>query len=182
MFRDINTGEISHTTDLDSAGPADGSSVIGWFTRKIMADLRLVGGFDILFGKVKSYVEDVLFERRVDLDDPNVLRNLSEAGVTKVLFETLKGAINRLTISDSGTTVVQDHIKVSATRPAVVKNQPFVHARRSIFNKVVGDSGFELAFAEFLEAADDVQAFYKNSEATGFKIEYQSASGGIRNY
>src|SRR5690606_26051390 len=30
-----------------------------------------------------------------------------------------------------------------------------------------------------LEAAADVQAFYKNTEATNFTIEYQSASGGI---
>ena len=182
VFRDINTGEVSHTTDLDSAGPGDWRNVVGWFTRTIMADLRLVGGFDILFGKVKGFIENGLFERPVALDDPNVLRNLSEADVTKVLFDTMKGAINRLTISDSGTTAIQDHIKVSATRPAVVKNQPYIEARRSIFNRVVGDSGFELAFAEFLEAADDVQAFYKNSEATGFRIEYQSANGGIRNY
>jgi type III restriction enzyme len=30
--------------------------------------------------------------------------------------------------------------------------------------------------------ADDVQAFYKYSGAIGFRIEYQSANGGIRNY
>lgn len=182
VFRDINTGEVSHTTELDTAGPGDWRNVVGWFARTIMADLRLVGGFDILFGKVKGFIEDGLFDQRVSLDDPNVIRNLSEPGVTKALFDTMKGAINRLTISDSGTTTVQDHIKVSGTRPAVVKNQPFIEARRSIFNKVVGDSGFELAFAEFLERADDVQAFFKNSEATGFRIEYQSAGGGIRNY
>ena len=182
VFRDINTSEVSHITELDTAGSGDWRNVVGWFTRTIMADLRMVGGFDILFGKVKRFIEDGLFERPVSLDDANVIRNLSEAGVTRVLFDTMKGAINRLTISDSGTTVVQDHIKVSATRPAVVKNQPFVEARRSIFNKVVGDNEFEIKFAEFLEAADDVQAFYKNSEATGFRIEYQSATGGIRNY
>ena len=39
------------------------------------------------------------------------------------------------------------------------------------------------AFAAFLEAAGDVQAFYKSSEATGFTIECQAAGGGtVRDY
>lgn len=182
VFRDINSGEVSHITRLDTGGVGDWRHVVGWFTRTIMADLRLVGGFDVLFGKVKAYIENGLFDATVALDDPNVLRNLSEVAATRTLFETMKGAINRLTVHDSGATVVQEHINVSATRPTVVKNQPFIEARRSLFNKVVGDSGFELEFATFLDAADDVQAFYKNSEATGFRIEYQTVGGGIRNY
>lgn len=182
VFRDINTEEVSHVTDLDVLSPGDGRSVVGWFTRKIMADLRLVGGYDQLFGKVKAFIADGLFDQPVDLDDPNVLRNLSEAGVTRALFDTMKGAVNKLTVKDQGTTRIHDHIKVSSTRPSVVKHQKYVEARRSIFNKVVGDSDFELEFAEFLERADDVQAFFKNSEATGFRIEYQTAHGGISNY
>ena len=182
VFRHINTGEISHMTDLDVSGPGDWRNVVGWFTRSIMADLRLVGGFDILFGKVKTYVEDGLFECAVDLEDSNVLRNLSEAAVTKAVFDTLKGAINRLTVRDTGTAKIQEHVKVSATRPAVVKHQAYVESAKSVFNKVVGDNAFELAFARFLDRAKDVEAFFKNSEAIGFRVEYQSVSGGIRNY
>jgi type III restriction enzyme len=182
IFRHINTGEVSHMTDLDVSGPGDWRNVVGWFTRSIMADLRLVGGFAVLFGKVKAYVEDGLFDRRVDLDDSNVLRNLSEAAVTKAVFDTLKGAINRLTVRDSGGTRIQEHVKVSETRPAVVKHQPFVESPKTLFNKVVGDNNFERAFARFLDRAKDVEAFFKNTEATGFRIEYQSVNGGIRNY
>jgi len=179
VFRDIHTDEISHVTQLDAGAVADWRNVVGWFAKSIKDDLRLVGGYDVLFGKLKRFIEDGLFESRVDLDDPNVLRNLSETAVTRALFDTIKAAINRLTVHDSGDTHVIDRIKLSATRPQVVRRRETIDASKSLMNKVVGDNPFELDFARFLEAASDVQAFFKNSEATNFTIEYQSAGGGI---
>jgi type III restriction enzyme len=179
VFRDIHTDEISHVTQLDASAVADWRNVVGWFAKSIKDDLRLVGGYDVLFGKLKRFIEDGLFATPVALDDPNVLRNLSEVAVTRALFDTIKGAINRLTIHDSGDTHVIDRIKLSETRPQVVRRREAIEATKSLLNKVSGDNPFELAFAKFLERACDVQAFYKNSEATNFTIEYQSAGGGI---
>lgn len=179
VFRDIHTDEISHVTQLDAGAVADWRNVVGWFAKSIKDDLRLVGGYDVLFGKLKRFIEDGLFATPVSLDDSNVLRNLSEVAVTRALFDTIKGAINRLTIHDSGDTHVTDRIKLSETRPQVVRRRETIEATKSLLNKVAGDNPFELAFAKFLEGASDVQAFYKNSEATNFTIEYQSAGGGI---
>ena len=179
VFRDIHTGDESHRTMLDAGAVADWRNVVGWFAKSIKDDLRLVGGYDVLFGKLKHFIEDGLFAGRVDLDDSNVLRNLSEVAVTRALFDTIKGAINRLTVHDSGSTSVVEHIKLSETRPQVVRRRETIEATKSLMNKVGGDNDFELAFAVFLEAASDVQAFYKNSEKTNFTIEYQSAGGGI---
>jgi type III restriction enzyme len=74
VFKDITTGEVSHTTVLDSAGIADYRSVIGYFTQTIMKELRLVSGYDILYGKVKGFVRDSLFGKTVDMETPNTLR------------------------------------------------------------------------------------------------------------
>jgi len=179
VFRNINTDEVSHTTRLDHGGVTDWRNMVGWFAGEIKRDLRLVGGFDVLFGKIKAFIENGLFERSVDLDDRNVLRNLSEPAVTRALFDTLKSAINHLTVHDSGATHVLDRIKLSATRPQVVKRRETFDASKSLLNVVAADNDFELEFARFLEAATDVQSFYKNSEATNFTLEYQAAGGGI---
>lgn len=142
-----------------------------------------MGGYDALFGKIARFIEDGLFADKVSLDDPNLLRNLSETQVTRALFDTIKGAINQLTVHDRGDTHVIDRIKLSTCGPHVTKRRDSIAATKSLMNRVVGDNGFELAFATFLEAADDVQAFYKNNDETGFSVEYQSANGGIvRNY
>ena len=49
VFKDITTGEVTHTTILNTAGVADYRSVIGYFAQTIMKELRLVSGYDVLF-------------------------------------------------------------------------------------------------------------------------------------
>jgi len=65
---------VTHKTILDSAGVADYRSAIGYFARTLMRELRLVSGYDVLYGKVKAFVQDGLFDRMVDLKDANTLR------------------------------------------------------------------------------------------------------------
>lgn len=182
VFKDITTGEITHTTILDTAGVADYRSVIGYFARTIMKDLRLVTGYDVLYAKVKSFVEGELFDRAVDLEDPNTLRNLSELVATRTVIETFKKAINDLTIQDKGDAEIRDTIKLRETRPFVVKDQGYLVPKKSVFNRVIGDSHLELRFADFLESADDVVSYAKNYFAVHFKLDYVNADGDIRDY
>ena len=71
VFKDITTGEITHTTILDANAVTDYRSVIGYFSQTIMKDLRLVSGYDVLHGKVKEFVANHLFDRAVEIDDLN---------------------------------------------------------------------------------------------------------------
>lgn len=182
IFRDINTEEASHTTVMDSVFEPNHQNMIGFFARNIMRDLRLVGGFDVLFGKIKGFVQTELFQEPVDLDDLNVLRNLSEIEAVRTITESFKTAINALTVQDKGSTEIRDTIKLSKTRPHLVKDQAFLVPKRSVFNKIVGDSGFELTVAAFLEGCPDIVSFVKNSQNTQFRMEYRNADGSIANY
>lgn len=70
-------------------------------------------------------------------------------------------------------------------RPFRTENRPYLAPRRSLFNKIVGEpnaGGFELAFAAFLDGADDVASFAKNYLAVGFKLDYVRASGELSHY
>lgn len=182
IFRDINTEKASHTTVMDSVFEPNYQNVVGFFARNIMSDLRLVGGFDVLFGKMKTFMETELFQHPVDLDDLNVLRNLSEIEAARAITEGFKRAINALTVQDKGSTEIRDTIKLSKTRPHLVKDQAFLVPKRSVFNKVVADSGFELNVAAFLDGCADIISFVKNSQSTQFRMEYRNAGGSIANY
>ena len=182
VFKDITTGEVTHTTFLDTAGIADYRSVIGYFARTIMKDLRLVSGYDVLYGKVKAFVHEQLFDRPVELESPNTLRNLSELAATKMLLETFKRAINALTIQDKGDAEIRDWIKLRQTRPFVAKDQGYLIPKKSVFNRIIGDSRFELLFASFLEDCDDVVSYAKNYLAVHFKLDYVNGDGDISNY
>jgi len=182
VFKDVTTGEVTHTTILDTAGIADGRSVIGYFARTIMKELRLVSGYDVLYGKVKAFIQDQLFDRPVELESPNTLRNLSERIATKTLLETFKKAINALTVQNKGDAEIRDTIKLRQTRPFVVKDQGYLIPKKSVFNRIIGDSRFELLFARFLEDCDDVVSYAKNYFAVHFKLDYVNAQGDISNY
>jgi type III restriction enzyme len=186
IFKSMLNGAIDHTVHLDGTGPGGYRSVVAYFARPLLSELRLVGGYDILYGKVKEFVRENLFETSpVDLDDPVVLRNLSEPEVGKVLFDSFKLAMNSLTIQERGTTVIEDRIRVSQARPFTTDNRPFRTTRKSVFNRIVAEphsGGLELAFAEFLDSAPDVKSFTKNYYAVGFRIDYvrEGAAAGRR--
>ncbi|MFP4134620.1 MAG: hypothetical protein ACLFTJ_10755 [Halothece sp.] len=182
IFKDITTGDITHTTVLDSVGIADYRSAIAFFSQTIMKELRLVSGYDVLYGKVKTFIQDFLFGKTVELESPNTLRNLSEVVATKTVIETFKKAINDLTVRDKGNAEIRDTIKLRETRPFVVKDQGYFMPKKSIFNRLIGDSHFELKFANFLESCNDIISYSKNYLAVNFKLDYVNAEGDISNY
>ena len=182
VFRDVTTGDVTHSTLLDGAGVADYRSVVGYFAQTIMKELRLVSGYEVVYGKVKGFVQNDLFGETVELESPNTLRNLSELAATKTLVETFKKAINALTVQDRGNAEIRDAIKLRNIRPFVVKEQSYLLPRKSVFNRIIGDSGFELEFANFLERCDDVVSYAKNYLAVHFKLDYVNANGDIANY
>ena len=113
----------------------------------------------------------------VEIDDLNTLRNLSELEASKTIIETFKKKINELTVLDKGSAEIRDYIKLKQTRPFVVKEQGFLVPRKSLFNKIIGDSHLELLFASFLEKCSDVVAYTKNYLAVHFSIDYVNAAG-----
>jgi type III restriction enzyme len=185
VFKTMLEAEVDHTIQLDGSGPADYRSVVAFFARQLLKDLRLVGGYDLLYPKVRDFMREHLFSHPVDLDDPVILRNLSESEVSKVLFDSFRTAINALTIRDSGASRIEGHIRLRDTRPFRTDPRGFLQAKRSVFNRIVGEANadaLELAFAAFLERAPDVQAFGKNYMAVGFKLDYVKADGDLSTY
>jgi len=182
IFKEIIDDKIHHTTILNSSIEPNYQSVVGFFVQRIMKELRLFGCYDILFGKVKEFITEDLFNKSVNLNDANILRNLSELEVVKTIVETFKKEINNLTVQDVGDTEIKNYIKVSSARPFVVTDKKYLLPKKSVFNKIVGDSDFELEFADFLEGADDVLSFAKNYYEIHFKIDYKNVSGAISSY
>jgi type III restriction enzyme len=182
VFKELTTDQISHITYLDSAGIPDYRSVIGWFTKQIMKGHRLFSGYDVLYEKVQSFIKDELFIKLIPLEDPQIIRNLSEPAIVNIINTFFKEKINALTISDKGDAEVRDYIKLRNTKSIIVNDQESLIPKKSVFNRIIGDSHFELEFASFLEQCPDVISYAKNSFAIGFKIEYTNSIGELAHY
>ena len=182
VFKDMTTGEVTHTTVIDSAGVADYRNALGYFAHTIMKELKLVSVYDVLYRKIKDFIQNQLFGEPVELDSPNTTRNLAEPAATKTVIETFKRAINDLTIQDKGEAQISETIRLRDMRPFVVKEQPYLTPEKSVFNRITSNYQLELDFAIFLEKCPDVVSFAKNYFALGFKLDYVNDDGDITNY
>jgi len=185
VFKDVVGEVVHHTTILTGDIEPDYQSVIGFFAQAIMREMRLFGCYDIVFGKVKEFVQNHMFETLVEITDMNLLRNLSEVEYIKLIKDVFRKAINDLTVEDKGDAEIKNYIKVSDARPFVVSEKSFLIPQKSVFNKIVGDSNFELEFAGFLEQCKDIVSYaknFQNKEASALRIEYKNSEGFIANY
>lgn len=185
VFKDVVGEQTHHTTILSGEIDPDYQSVIGFFAQSVMREMRLFGCYDILFGKVREFVQNNMFEESVDLSDLNLLRNLSEVEYIKLIKDSFKKAINDLTVEDKGDTEIKNYIKISEARPFVVNDKAYLIPKKSVFNKIVGDSDFELTFSDFLENCEDIISFaknFQNKEASALRIEYKNSEGFIATY
>ena len=185
VFKDVVEDTEHHITILDTNIEMNYNSVVGYFATNIMRDLRLFGCYDILFPKIKSFIEDYMFENNVNINDINILRNLSEIENNYLIKDTFKKEINNLTVRDKGDTEIKNYMKISSAKPFIVNDTNIFIPNKSVYNKMFGDSGFELDFAMFLDKCPDVISFsknYANKESNPLVIEYQNKNGDLSKY
>ena len=62
VFKTMLDAEVHHTIQLNRAGPADYRSVVGFFARQLLKEMRLVGGYEVLLvGGYKTFLREHLF-------------------------------------------------------------------------------------------------------------------------
>jgi type III restriction enzyme len=182
VFQELTTGDITHITYIDSDGIADYRSVIAWFTRLIMKELRLFSGYDVLYGKIQDFIKDELFTQSINLEDPNAIKNISEPTISNVIFLYFKQAINNLTITSKKESKIEQYIRLRNAKSFIVNDQEYLVPKKSVFNRIVGDSHLELEFAALLERLPDVISYAKNYFSLNFKLDYINSNGNISNY
>ncbi len=182
VFKDMVTDQITHITKIGGVGVVDYRNIIGYFTQHIIKDLHLVSSHAVLYPQVKLFVQDHLFGKTVDLESLDTLRRLNKTRIFRTVVETFKKAINDLTVQEQESVAIHGTIQLRKMRPFRVKHQSYVTPEKSVFNRIVGDSNFELEFAGFLEGCADVVSYAKNYWAVHFKLDYVNADGNISNY
>lgn len=88
-------------------------------------------------------------------------------------------------MQDSGSSRIEDFIRLRDMRPFRTQHRDWLPARRSLFNRIVGEpgaGGFELRFARFLDDAPGVAAFAKNYLAVSFRLDYVKIDGDLSTY
>jgi type III restriction enzyme len=161
--------------------PQTADEVIGYYARRIAQDVKLPSQFSVLAPKVREFLAKKAFGEPVNLDDPDLLKAISNNVAQYVTIKTFVEALRKLVLSELEPQLLHAGRELSET-PPFPWSRPTLKAGKCIFNLVPCDNEFEKEFAQFLEKADDVARFAKLPEQFGFAIEYTDNAGNFRHY
>jgi len=180
VFRDINN-KISHITEYSDTVP-DYRNVIKFFTNNILQSVRMFSGFEQLYPKVENFIKTILFGKEVKLSEAQTIKNLAEPEAKKIIYDTFKTLIDKQTIKDNKTAKLKSKIHITQAKPFFSDSKKFLPPVKSAFNKIIGDSDFELDFSAFLDTSHDIISFAKNYLSLNFRMEYQGEDGNLHDY
>ena len=194
IFRKTITNEdenkVHHSLILEEIN-IEPTNMIRWFVQKICSDLRFYSEKNILYGKMKYFIENKIFEDKINLYDPNVIRNFSRVEIINSIIETFKFEINNLIVKDIGDLEIKNWIKLSKISKFSMKpkeNEQIIITKKSIFNKMILDSKLEIEFVLKLEGYEDIISYAKNyfeinhTFGVNFNIKYRKIDGSIGTY
>lgn len=160
--------------------PRNSGSVIAYYADFIRRNLKLPSSFADFYPLVKEYVRTKLFDKKVDLDNPDVLYTLSSLQVQTQLVNLFVDKFKDLTFKE------QEVKRMGVMRVSDMK--PFVWAKlvypadKCILNYVPCDNNLEIDFSKWLDDAQDVKSFTKIVPRLGFFLEYKSEDNLLRSY
>ncbi|MCZ7556003.1 MAG: DEAD/DEAH box helicase family protein [Bacteroidia bacterium] len=181
--RDILTDEILFSREFTLPPAQTAQEVIGYYARRIAANLKLPSQFAALTPKLKEFFEKKAFGKEVELNDPAVVQAMSSNLASYVVTKEFEKALRDIIVEEKTPVLLTPERLLSSTPPFPFSSKrKILESKKCVFNYVPCDNELEYAFAKFLNAADDVEAFAKIPEQFGFAIEYPDSLSNIRNY
>ncbi len=184
IFREtIDDKEVKRII-FNSFKSMDSSAIIKFYTQSVLRELHMmnIGISHFIYQNIENFTKELLFGRKVDINDKDIIRNLSEPLATELIINLFKKEINKLVLNDAGFVSTNIESLVSDTNPyPVSRKKPVYVPKKSVFNIMCADSKFEIEFAKFLDNSNDVISFFKNDIQLKNYIEYikHDGSSGI---
>jgi type III restriction enzyme len=138
--------------------------------------------FSELYPFVKRYVSEKCFGETIDIEDNRVRNGLADPDVQNAIISLVARVVGNASVMKDPITLKSSKILLSDTSPFVWRRKHLT-CKRTIFNYVATYNQFESNFAEFLDAAPDIERFASFAERNvKFKIDYIASRGAIRFY
>ena len=178
---DIISLEREFAKEYDFPEPQTAGEVIGYYAKRIANDVKLPSQFSELAPKVKDFLENKAFGKRVDLETPEMVRAIGSNVATHVTITTFVRALRSLVVQELTPKLISAGRPLSETPSFPFGRKP-IEAKKTVFNFLAASNNFEDAFGRFLEGAHDVDAFAKIPKRFGFTIDYTDNAANLRYY
>jgi len=159
---------------------------IDYFTKAILRNAKLPVGanFELIANLFIRYVEDILFDRNVRLDNELVIKKLNEEQIQDQILEAFADAIKTASKSKKVISLEKKkYLLLSQTEPFNWRINQTIKAKKTVFNLLAYDNNYEMKFMELLENDKNIRAFGKLIPwKFSFRLEYFGKFGGLRHY
>ncbi|MBI5739317.1 MAG: restriction endonuclease subunit R, partial [Nitrospirae bacterium] len=183
--RHLFTNEIIEKMKVQLPLLESGMGAISFYREELERQTSLRGTHQILAPLIQTFLEEILFEKKVSIFDETLISRLSDADVREHVRATFVPLILKKTTYREDR--LQQYVPVSVCnwKPFQVthsETRPALPAENTPFNLVPCNREFEVMMTTFLNRASDLQSFCKNAGPQALRIDYLSNSGRLSFY
>ena len=185
IFRETIDNEEVKKVVFDNSEYITSNSVLRFFTEIISKEVGFsrLGINHFIYAQLKIFVKKLLFGREVDINDRNIIRNLSEPDITNYIIIIFKKEINNISLKKLDFKESESNKVISEAKPYLSSRKKLYYSpKKSVFNYIAGDSKFEIEFSKYLDSFSDVISFFKNDIQLKQSIEYVKFDGKLGSY
>ncbi|MEO0248552.1 MAG: DEAD/DEAH box helicase family protein, partial [candidate division WOR-3 bacterium] len=177
--RHLFTDEIVARMKLNAGLLEKAWSAPSYFSQMLGRACRIIN-YKVLEPLIKQFIEEVLFDRRVDVFSGEVDHRMRDLDVMEHIRATFTPLILGKTVRKQERKRLSVGQRLSNWKPYQATSndkRPAIPAQRTMFNLVPCESEFEKEFVYFLDTAQDVAAFAKNAGPQKLMIDYLRPDG-----
>jgi len=169
-----------HQAEIDAEYIELGRDLTAYIANQVMKKAGLTDCFQFVYPICEEYILNRCFEVKIDDIEREKLRKIvRELPIQEAITDLLAKEISKATVEKKKVKVKGEIIKLSKT-PKFTWRRGHIRCKKTVFNFVATYNPFEAEFANFLDNADDIEAFAALTNI--FRIDYLSNTGAIRYY
>jgi len=151
-------------------------------TKAILSRCAASAQFAEVVPKVRQYIEQRLFDSRVDMAEPDTVRKLNHLPVREKIRDVFVDAILRLQVVEEPYQLVE-RFAASRMEPFHT-SEPVYPAQKTVFEALPYPRGseYEKHFMRYLDEQDQVLAYSKVLPRMPLRIPYHDAQDYLRHY
>lgn len=177
--RSLITQEVVERMRLEIPLLENGFGAISFFVKELEVACKISGSHAILAPLLQRYITEDLFGQRLSLTDKRLVNRLKDADVREYIRATFVPLINMKNKVEQQRVPQGPAYSLTNWKPFQVtasERNPVIEAKRTLFNLVPCNRSLEHSFATFLDLANDVAAFAKNTGPQALRIDYEAAN------
>jgi type III restriction enzyme len=183
--RHLFTNEVVERLKISLPLLESGVGAVSYFVKQLEQTCKLRGTHAILAPLVQKFLEEMLFEKKTDLYDPAIISRLGDSDVGEHIRAVFVPLIRARITTTEKRLPEAEGAGLSSWRPYQVthsERHPVVQAKHTLFNLAPCNRELEVAVANFIDHATDVDAFAKNAGPQSLRIDYLAAGSRLAFY